>query len=279
MREQHEAICEKMNISRREFTEIGCKVIIGAAAGTVIIESLVKKSIAAENWPHSEYDWNEHYWGFVVDNYKCIGCGRCAYACKLENHVPFEEPWYRTWVERYRIKKDGETKIDSPNGGVDGFNDDIPAEDIKKGFYVPKLCNHCDNPPCVQVCPVGATYLTKDGVVLVDYDYCIGCRYCIMACPYGARYFNSKESLHYKQDPNLGGGVADKCTWCYHRITNGFLPACVQACPVGARVFGDMKDPESAVNKILDKERINVLKPDLGTKPKVYYIGMDREVR
>ncbi|MCZ7384326.1 MAG: 4Fe-4S dicluster domain-containing protein [Candidatus Methanoperedens sp.] len=268
-----------MNISRREFTKFGCKVIIGATAGTVIIESLVKNSNAAENWPHGEYDWNEHYWGFVVDNNKCIGCGRCAYACKLENHVPFDESWYRTWVERYRIKKEGETKIDSPNGGVDGFTDDIQAEELKKAFYVPKLCNHCDNPPCVQVCPVGATYLTKDGVVLVDYDYCIGCRYCIMACPYGARYFNSKESPHHKPHPNFGGGVADKCTWCYHRITKGLLPACVQACPVGARVFGDLKDPESAVNKILDKERINVLKPDLGTKPKVYYVGMDREVR
>ncbi len=143
------------------------------------------KTVAAENWPHGEYDWNKHYWGFVVDSKKCIGCGRCVYACKLE------------------------------------FNNDIPVEDIKKAFYFPKLCNHCDNPPCVQVCPVGATYLTNDGVVLVDYDYCIGCRYCIMACPYGARYFNSKESPHYKPHPNLCGGVADKCTWCYHRITKG----------------------------------------------------------
>ncbi len=106
MRERHDAICEKMNISRREFTKFGCKVITGAIVGTVIIESLVKKSIAAENWPHGEYDWNEHYWGFVVDSKKCIGCGRCAYACKLETHVPFDESLYRTWVERYRIKKE-----------------------------------------------------------------------------------------------------------------------------------------------------------------------------
>jgi Fe-S-cluster-containing dehydrogenase component len=255
-----------MDISRREFTKIGCRVIIGAAAGVAVIESIVTNSIAAENSPQ-EYDWNKHYWGFIVDTKKCIGCGRCANACKLENHVPFDEPVFRTWVERYRILDDGEVKIDSPNGSIDGFVDDIPVEDIKKAFYVPKLCNHCENPPCVQVCPVGATYETMDGVVLVDYNYCIGCRYCIQGCPYGARYFNSEKR------------TADKCTWCYHRITKGLLPACVQACPVGARVFGDLKDPDSEVNKILDKERISVLKPDLGTRPKVYYVGLDRAVR
>src|SRR3990170_728552 len=237
-----------MNISRREFTKTGCRVIIGAATGTVIIKSLVKKSIAAENWPHSEYDWNEHYWGFVVDNYKCIGCGRCAYACKLENHVPFEEPWYRTWVERYRIKKDGETKIDSPNGGVDGFNDDIPAEDIKKGFYVPNLCNHCDNPPCVQVCPVGATFKTIDGAVLVDKDYCIGCRYCIQACPYGARYLHPETN------------TADKCTFCYHRIVKGLQPACVEVCPTGARIFGEVKPRNNPLARFVRFNKLSVLK-------------------
>ncbi len=259
-----------MNISRREFAKIGCRIIIGAAAGTAVIESVVTNGIAAGSSPKGDYNWKEHYWGYLIDTRKCIGCGRCANACKLENKVPFDEPVYRTWVERYRVIKKGreeEVTIDSPNGSINGFTDDIPAEEITKAFYVPKICNHCENPPCVQVCPVGATYTTEDGVVLVDYNYCIGCRYCIQGCPYGARYFNSEK------------GTADKCTWCYHRITKGLLPACVQACPVGARVFGDLKDPDSPVNKILDKERINVLKPDLGTKPKVYYVGLDREVR
>ncbi len=256
-----------MNISRRDFTKIGCRIIIGASAGAPVVEYIVSRRADAENSPKDGYDWNEHYWGYVVDTSKCIGCGRCARACKLENRVPFDEPVYRTWVERYRMLNGGEVKIDSPNGSIDGFTDDIAAEDIKKAFYVPKICNHCDNPPCVQVCPVGATYETNDGVVLVDYNYCIGCRYCIQGCPYGARYFNTEKR------------TADKCTWCYHRITKGLLPACVQACPVGARVFGDLKDPESAINKLLDEERINVLKPDLGTKPKVYYVGLDREVR
>lgn len=259
-----------MDISRREFTKFGCRIIIGAAAGATVVESIATMGAAQEESSNKEYDWNEHLWGYIVDTQKCIGCGRCANACKHENEVPFDEPVYRTWIERYRIVREGaqETaKIDSPNGGIDGFTDDIPAEEIKKAFYVPKICNHCDNPPCVQVCPVGATYKTEDGVILVDYDYCIGCRYCIQGCPYGARYFNTEK------------GTADKCTWCYHRITKGMLPACVQACPVGARKFGDLKDPESEINKILDKERINVLKADLGTKPKVYYVGLDREVR
>lgn len=253
-----------MNISRREFTKIGCKVIIGAAGIPVIIKPL---AMASEDLVGTEYDWNEHYWGYLINTYKCIGCGKCAKACKLENEVPFDEPVFRTWIERYRHLKEGEVKIDSPNGGIDGFIDDIPEEEIKKAFHVPKICNHCENPPCVQVCPVGATYTTKDGVVLVDYEYCIGCRYCIQGCPYAARYFNSEKR------------TADKCTWCYHRITKGLLPACVQACPVGARIFGDLNDPESIVNKALDEERIDVLKPDLGTKPKVYYVGLDREVR
>jgi tetrathionate reductase subunit B len=259
-----------MDISRREFTKFGCRVIIGAVAGATVIESITAITGAQEVPSNKEYDWKEHYWGYVVDTRKCIGCGRCANACKLENHVPFDQPVYRTWIERYRVTGEGRdetTNIDSPNGGIDGFTDDVPAENIKKAFYVPKICNHCENPPCVQVCPVGATYETEDGVVLVDFDYCIGCRYCIQGCPYGARYFNTEK------------GTADKCTWCYHRITKGLLPACVQACPVGARKFGDLKDPESEINKILDTERINVLKADLGTKPKVYYVGLDRDVR
>lgn len=263
-----------MEITRREFNKIGCKIIIGATAGSAIVGSIITNSIAAPNSKaNSDYDWEQHYWGYLIDTRKCIGCGRCATACKLENHVPFDEEVYRTWIERYRIKKSSfetreeEVVIDSPNAGMDGFVDDIPEEEIKKAFYVPKICNHCDNAPCVQVCPVGATYMTKDGVVLVDYEYCIGCRYCIQGCPYGARYFNTEK------------GTADKCTWCYHRITKGLKPACVQACPTGARKFGDLKDNNSELKRIMDEERINLLKPDLGTKPKVFYIGLDREVR
>jgi tetrathionate reductase subunit B len=131
---------------------------------------------------------------------------------------------------------------------------------------VPKLCNQCERPPCVQVCPVGATFRTPDGVVLIDHDYCIGCQYCVQACPYGVREFNREY------------GVTDKCTWCYHRITRGLRPACVEACPVNARIFGDQNDPESPISKFIRENRTRVLKPEMGTSPNVFYVGLDKEV-
>ena len=132
---------------------------------------------------------------------------------------------------------------------------------------MPKLCNHCADSPCTQVCPVGATFRTNDGVVLIDKDYCVGCRYCIQACPYGCRYL----------DPRTH--TASKCTWCYHRLTKGLKPACVEICPVGARVIGDRKDRDDPINEILATRRIHVLQPELLTKPQCNYLGLDGEVR
>ena len=161
-------------------------------------------------------------WGMVIDLDKCVGCQACTIACKEENNVPKEPFYFRTWVERYTLLVDGETLVSSPKGGAEGFPERISEGTILRSFFVPKLCNHCKNPPCVQVCPVGATFTTEDGVVLVDEDYCIGCRYCIQACPYGARYLNPVTK------------TADKCTFCYHRLRRGLLPACVEVCPRGA---------------------------------------------
>ena len=205
-------------------------------------------------------------WAYVVDTEKCIGCGSCVKACKKENLIPEDSHVYRTWVESYRVKHSGEVIIESPNGGYDGFND-VEYEEDEKAFFVPKLCNQCAEPACVQVCPVGATYKTKDGVILVNRNWCIGCSYCIQACPYKVRFIHPEEH------------VADKCTWCYHRITKGMKPACVQACPTGARKFGDLSDPDSDVTSIIQNERVMVLKPELGTEPKVYYKNLDKEVR
>jgi Fe-S-cluster-containing dehydrogenase component len=194
-------------------------------------------------------------------------------ACKAENEIPADVPVTRTWVERYVVLKDDRTFIDSPMGALDGFISDrireekIPETEIGKAFFVPKLCNQCDNPPCVQVCPVGATYQTKDGVVLVDRSWCIGCGYCIMACPYGVRFFHP---VHR---------VAEKCNFCYHRITKGLTTACVQACPFEARQLADLKNPDDPVTQRIMRERVAVLKSEYGTKPQVFYIGLDDQVR
>lgn len=218
-------------------------------------------------------------WAFVVDANKCIGCGRCVLACKVENRVPLDPLLNRTWVERYVVTRDREVHIDSPGAGVNGFprlpgaNPGEPQ--ILKAFFVPKLCNQCENPPCVPVCPVNATYKTRDGIILIDQGRCIGCRYCIIACPYGARYFLPDAPV----TPSGHARVVDKCTWCYHRITKGLNPACVEACPVGARLFGDLRDDQGIVAGLLKEKAVHVLKPALGTKPRVYYLGLGHWVQ
>lgn len=214
-----------------------------------------------------QYDPTEHNYAMGVDIHKCIGCGRCANACKIENKVPREPHFFRTWIERYIITSDMEAHVDSPNGGIDGFPEIKTDDKILRSFFVPKLCNHCAKPPCVQVCPVGATFTSRDGVVLVDDRYCVGCRYCIQACPYGARYLHPETR------------VADKCTFCYHRITKGMLPACVEICPTQARIFGEIGKRSSPLRRFVRFNEITVLKSALNTKPKVYYAGADGEVR
>jgi len=212
-------------------------------------------------------------WGFLVDTTKCVGCGFCVKACKKENEIPYDAAVTRTWVERYVITRDDKAHADSPMGSRDGFTspkireEEIDPDNIAKAFFVPKLCNQCETPACVQVCPVGATYQTKDGVVLIDRKWCIGCGYCVMACPYGVRFFHPV----YK--------VADKCNFCYHRITKGMDTACVQACPFGARKIGNLKDENDPVTQVIMNERVAVLKDEYGTKPQVFYIGLDHTVK
>jgi tetrathionate reductase subunit B len=207
------------------------------------------------------------FYGMGVDIDKCIGCAKCMEACKAENDVPKEPFFFRTWVERYIIKHDGNVSIQSIGTSTNPSSENVVEKDILRSFFVPKLCNQCANPPCVQVCPVGATFQTDDGVVLVDDLRCIGCRYCIQACPYGARY------LHPEKD------TADKCTFCYHRITKGLLPACVEVCPTQARVFGDVNSVASPLTRMKRMSKIHVLKPYLNTEPKVYYVNLDGEVK
>jgi tetrathionate reductase subunit B len=145
---------------------------------------------------------------------------------------------------------------------------------VRNAYFVPRTCMQCENPPCTWVCPVSATYRTADGIVLVDEKRCIGCGYCVVACPYGARYMVPAGDT----TPKGVAGIADKCTFCYHRITRGLLPVCAEVCPVNARIFGDRNDASSAVSVAISEKRVRVMKPALGTRPRVFYTGLEGEV-
>jgi tetrathionate reductase subunit B len=253
-------------INKRDF----CKFLLLGTCSLVVpgvVTAAGDQKKKSTNWYGTTYKPKEHRYGMGIHIDRCIGCGRCADACKKENNVPEEPFYFRTWIERYAISEDGEVTVDSPNGGVESFKSQQPEKRMLKSFFVPKICNHCEKPPCVQVCPVGATYKTEDGVILVDSEYCIGCRYCIQACPYGMRFIQPKTH------------TAEKCTFCYHRIVKGLLPACVEACPTQARVFGDLKAVASPLSQFIRVNKIAVMKPNLNTEPKVYYAELDMEVR
>ncbi|RZI40422.1 4Fe-4S dicluster domain-containing protein [Herbaspirillum sp. HC18] len=187
-------------------------------------------------------------YAMVIDLRRCIGCDACMVACKAEFDVPLGV--FRTWVPYKVVGK-------YPN--------------VKKQF-MPRLCNHCDNPPCVRACPVGATYKVEDGgFVLQHYDRCIGCKACMASCPYNARFMLPKSRTYTDIT-----SVVDKCTFCHHRVTQGLAPACVQTCIGRARIFGDINDPKSEVSKLVANMPTQVLRPEEGTKPHVFYIGLDR---
>jgi Fe-S-cluster-containing dehydrogenase component len=249
-------------VDRRDFLWEALKASLGVpiALGVVRVPELC--GMQAEAGEDAE-----RIYGMGIDIRKCIGCGRCAQACKNENDVPDEPHFVNTWVERYVIRSDGEVSVDSPNGGLDGFPPYEEEGGTLRTFFVPKLCNHCEEAPCVQVCPVGATFITDDGAVLVDEEYCIGCGYCVQACPYGARWFDPVKH------------VARKCTFCYHRLARGKVPACVEVCPTSARMFGEVGHRANPLARFLRFNDIQVLKPHLNTKPKVFYANLDGEVR
>jgi Fe-S-cluster-containing dehydrogenase component len=249
-------------MDRRTFVKLGLYSSAGVVVGSITLLSKTPQNPAVASYE----DLLQYDWGYIVDTTRCIGCGACVRACKVENSVP--DTYYRTWVERFEIDSEEHVRVDSPNGALQSFTQSGPDPDaVVKAFFVPKLCNHCRNSACTQVCPVGATFHSPDGVVLIDKEHCVGCGYCVQACPYGCRYINHEK------------GTADKCTLCYHRIHKGESPACVAACPRGARVFGNLKDKHSAINRILHERHYGILKADLGTNPKCFYVGLDLEVK
>lgn len=182
-------------------------------------------------------------YAMLIDLRRCIGCQACTVACHLENDAPLGK--FRTIVSQYEV--------------------DDPVTGDMSTFFLPRLCNHCDEPPCVPVCPVQATWQQNDGIVVVDSGRCVGCGYCVQACPYDARFINERTQ------------TADKCTFCAHRLEAGLLPACVESCVGGARIIGDLNDANSVISRMIDEHRdeLKVLQPEKGTRPHVFYLGMD----
>ena len=212
--------------------------------------------------------------GYALDLSRCIGCRRCVYACVKENNQS-RDPQIQ-WIRVLEMEKTKGIDFETANPYYNPER--VPDPDH---FYVPVACQQCRTPQCTEVCPVGATWQEPDGIVVIDYDWCIGCRYCMAACPYGARHFNWGEP-HLPQEefnPNLHvlgnrprpRGVVEKCTFCIQRVRAGRYPACVEICPVGARKFGNLIDPESEISRILREKRVFVLKAELKTEPKFYY--------
>ncbi len=211
---------------------------------------------------------------YALDISRCIGCRRCVYACVAENNQS-RDPQIQ-WIRVLSMEKEK---------GVDFSSADPyyqPAEVPEEGhFYVPVGCQHCREAPCTKVCPTGATWTERDGIVVIDYDWCIGCRYCMAACPYGARHFNWAEpnippgelntNTHYLGNRPRSKGVVEKCTFCIQRARAGRYPACVEVCPVGARKFGNLLDKDSEIRYIIEHKRVLVLKEELNTMPRFFY--------
>jgi Fe-S-cluster-containing dehydrogenase component len=197
----------------------------------------------------------------VIDLNTCVGCNACMAACAMENQTPVWKGKWRTYVHDKEIG----------NG-----------DDVHRRFF-PRLCNHCDNPPCMSVCPTGATYKLPNGIVKVDENLCMGCRACAMACPYDARMEVTYADVRlgkefYGADYRRKSPSMDKCTFCDHRLDKGQKPACVETCVGSARMFGDLDDPNDEVAKLVSSGVAQPLMPHLGTKPNVFYIG-DLQIR
>lgn len=215
-------------------------------------------------------------YAMVIDVGACIGCRECMYACKKENNIPdtISPPWIEVFEMRSELGVTGHPSLQELREGATTSYTDAPREGR---WYLPAQCFHCGNPPCVKVCPVGATYKDKDGIVLMDYDRCIGCRFCVVACPYSARRFNwwKSEISPERRNPLVpvrSIGVVEKCTFCIHRVRRGELPRCVEVCPVQARRFGNLNDTDSEVSKTLASVRSFRLLEELNTEPRVWYI-------
>lgn len=248
-----------MSVDRRDFIKIGALTAAGSMAGSGLPALASALAGAQQSGASSKQGW-----GMVIDVNKCsTDCTACTDACRKENNVPnFPEPELDIhWIRSVTFKQRG-------------IED---AEERK----LPVMCFHCEHAPCEHVCPVAATFTRPDGIVLIDKHRCIGCRYCMIACPYKARSFVSKHVDHKpgynKSVPIRMHGVVEKCTFCVHLVDKGEDPACVTACQKeggGGMIFGDIKDKNSEVHQAIKSSRATQLRADLGTNPRVFYLGL-----
>lgn len=229
----------KTKFTRRTFMK---KAGGGAAAATAVAVAPVGVAQAAKH--------NKVRYAMVIDTRRCSGCQACAIACKTEFEVPLG--MFRSWVEHVEVGS-------------------FPNTERR---MLPRLCNQCSKPPCVDVCPTDpkATEKLDNGIVIVHNDRCIGCAKCAEACPYDSRFMNPFKGDAMK---TAGNGAVDKCDFCQHRISQGVEPSCVNTCPGRARIFGDLNDPSSAVAKLVENNETTVLLRGKKTKPSVFYIGAD----
>jgi molybdopterin-containing oxidoreductase family iron-sulfur binding subunit len=266
---------EAFNDAVAEFFQQHYKIMTKEEIGEAIarLERNAKKryrvDFKIENFPPLE----GVVFGYALNISKCKGYRKCVYACMEENNTS-REPEIQ-YIRVLELQK-GSLNLEESDHYYDRLTVPGPGK-----FYLPVQCHHCDNPPCVRACPTQATWSEPDGIVVVDYNWCIGCHYCVVACPYWARRFNwvepvlPKEEIntdtHYLSNRPRTHGVMEKCTFCLQRTRKGRLPACHEACPTGARVFGNLLDPKSEIRHIIESKTVFRLKEELNTSPKFWY--------
>jgi molybdopterin-containing oxidoreductase family iron-sulfur binding subunit len=257
MKESNESMSEPAlgkNMDRKAFLKISGALAVGALLATapnlLLLAAEDKKTVSGE----------VRRWGMVVDLDKCNGCKVCETTCRIENNVPyFNQPRYDAYWLRI-------AEIEPETPGL---------EKVGKR-PVPLMCQHCEDAPCIHVCVTKASFRRDDGIVLVDEHRCIGCRYCVIACPYRARsiIFRENDTWTNKEVPKIMIVVSTKCNFCVHRVDQGKQPACVEGCPKNALIFGDMMDPKSEIGRLIAESHPQVLRPEKMVKPGVFYKGL-----
>jgi molybdopterin-containing oxidoreductase family iron-sulfur binding subunit len=295
--------CLEASVDRRSlFIKTGLTAMAAvsasvAGASTGFVERLLRKRFSelsperkAEILDQLEREYSKRYgrevtvadtspmdgveFAYGLDIARCVGCRRCVYACVHENNQSREPQIH--WIRVLRMDKERGIELAESTAY---YEPELVPE--PKAFYVPVACQQCRNPPCIKVCPVKATWQEPDGITVIDSDWCIGCRCCMSACPYGARHFNWTDpeippeelnpDTHYLGNRPRPNGVVEKCTFCIHRTRKGRYPACVEICPVGARKFGNLLDEASEMRYLMREKRVFVLKEELNTMPRFYY--------